>query len=139
MFRMLLSDGEGSILSRYEVHMGLLEDLAGKAIGAASTRSPAEASIASEVLQMVNRQPGGLSGLVQLFHEKGLGGLINSWISTGQNLPVSSGQLQDVLGSDHIKQLAAKVGISPDAAGSVLAQILPTVVDRLTPQGRITG
>lgn len=118
--------------------MGLLEDMAGKAMGAASTGSPAEASIASEVLQMVNRQPGGLSGLVQLFHEKGLGGVINSWISNGQNLPVSSTQIQDVLGSDRIKQLAAKIGISPNTAGSTLAQVLPTVVDHLTPQGRIS-
>ena len=88
-------------------------------------------------MQMINNQPGGLSGLVQQFHDKGLGGLVSSWVSTGQNLPISADQIQHVLGSDQVKELAAKAGISPDAAGSHLAQLLPMLIDKLTPNGQV--
>jgi uncharacterized protein YidB (DUF937 family) len=86
---------------------------------------------------MINNHPGGLPGLLQSFHEKGLGDVFSSWVGTGQNLPISAEQIQSVLGSDQVKQLAAKAGISPDLAGSSLAQLLPTLVDKLTPNGQI--
>src|ERR1700675_401574 len=91
----------------------------------------------ASVMQMINSQPGGLSGLIQQFHDKGLGGLVSSWVSTGQNLPISADQIQHVLGSEQVKELAAKAGISPDAAGSHLAQLLPMLVDKLTPNGQL--
>ena len=75
-------------------------------------------------MQMINSQPGGLSGLVQQFHDKGLGGLVTSWVGTGQNLPISADQIQHVLGSEQVKELAAKAGISPDAAGSHLCAVV---------------
>jgi uncharacterized protein YidB (DUF937 family) len=86
---------------------------------------------------MINNQPGGLSGLVQQFHDKGLGGLMSSWVGTGQNLPISAEQIQHVLGSAQVKELAAKAGISPETASSHLAQLLPTLVDKLTPNGQV--
>ena len=115
--------------------MGLLDDLENKAVSSAmgSTTNP----LASQLLQMIQQQPGGLSGLVQNFHEKGLGALVTSWIGTGQNLPISSDQIQHVLGSTQVQQLAAKVGISPEAASSQLSQLLPTLVDKLTPNGQM--
>jgi uncharacterized protein YidB (DUF937 family) len=93
--------------------------------------------LAAGILEMIHNHPGGISGLVQSFHQQGLGELVNSWISTGQNLPISADQLQQVLGSERVQQLASRVGISPDQAGSQLAQILPTIVDKLTPNGNI--
>jgi len=89
------------------------------------------------LLQVINNTPGGLSGLVQSFHDKGLGGVAASWVGTGQNLPISADQIQHVLGSDQVKQLAAQAGISPDAAGTALSQLLPTLVDKLTPNGQM--
>ena len=62
--------------------------------------------LASGLLQMINNTPGGLPGLLQNFHDKGLGGLASSWVGTGQNLPISADQVQHVLGSDQVKQLA---------------------------------
>jgi|SRR6266436_9607671 len=109
--------------------------MAGKEL--ASMLSSSSNPLASTVMQMINNQPGGLSGLVQQFHDKGLGGLVTSWVSTGQNLPISADQIQHVLGSDQVKELAAKAGISPDAAGSHLAQLLPMLIDHLTPGGQI--
>ena len=88
-------------------------------------------------MQMINSQPGGISGLVQQFHDKGLGGLVTSWVGTGQNLPISADQLQHVLGSEQVKELAAKAGISPDAVTSHLSQLLPGLIDKLTPNGQV--
>ena len=84
-----------------------------------------------------NSQPGGLSGLLQQFHDKGLGGLVSSWVSTGQNLPISADQIQHVLGSEQVKELAARAGISPDSVSSHLSQLLPVLVDKLTPNGQV--
>ena len=63
--------------------------------------------------------------------------MVSSWVGTGQNLPVSGEQIQSVLGSDTVQQLAAKAGISPDTAQSALATVLPMVVDRLTTNGAV--
>jgi uncharacterized protein YidB (DUF937 family) len=115
--------------------MGLLDDLENKA--ASSILGGSSNPLATELLQMINNQPGGLSGMLQSFHEKGLGGLAASWVGTGQNLAISADQIQHVLGSDQVKQLAAKVGISPEAAGAEISQLLPSLVDRLTPNGQM--
>jgi uncharacterized protein YidB (DUF937 family) len=115
--------------------MGLLDDLENKAV--TGILGGSSNPLATGLLQMINNQPGGLPGLVQSFHDKGLGNLVSSWVGTGQNLPISAEQIQHVLGSEQVKQLAAKAGISPDVAGSSLAQLLPTLVDRLTPNGQM--
>jgi uncharacterized protein YidB (DUF937 family) len=115
--------------------MSFLEDMAGKELS--SVLSNSSNPMASSVLQMINNQPGGITGLLQQFHEKGLGSLVSSWIGTGQNLPISADQIQHVLGSDQVKELAAKAGISPEAASSHLAQLLPMLVDRLSPNGQL--
>ena len=95
------------------------------------------ASILQAVLSMVNNHPGGISGLAQSFEQQGLSGVVQSWIGSGQNQPVSGEQVQSALGSDKIQEVAAKLGISPSAASSTLAQYLPQVVDHLTPNGQI--
>ena len=115
--------------------MGLFDDLENKA--ANSMLGGSSNPLATGLLQVINNTPGGLSGLVQSFHDKGLGGVAASWVGTGQNLPISADQIQHVLGSDQVKQLAAKAGISPDAAGTALSQLLPTLVDKLTPNGQM--
>ena len=115
--------------------MSFLEDMAGKEVSSmlANSSNP----LASSVMQMINSQPGGVSGLIQQFHDKGMGGLVMSWVGTGQNLPISADQIQHVLGSEQVKELAAKAGISPDAVSAHLAQLLPLVVDKLTPNGQV--
>jgi uncharacterized protein YidB (DUF937 family) len=115
--------------------MGILDDLENKAVN--SMLGGSSNPLATGLLQMINNQPGGLSGLLQSFHDKGLGGLASSWVGTGQNLPITADQIQHVLGSDQVKQMAAKAGISPDVAGAALSQLLPTLVDKLTPNGEM--
>lgn len=82
-------------------------------------------------------QHGGLSGLVQQLQNGGLSDVVSSWVGTGANLPVSADALQQALGSEQISQIAAKLGLSPDQAAGSLAQLLPQVVDKLTPNGSI--
>lgn len=113
--------------------MGLLDNLESMAAGKVAGSNPAAAA----VLQMIQNHPGGISGLVQTFHSNGLGGLVNSWISTGQNQSISPDQIQQVLGSGPVQALAQKLGISPEQASSTLSQLLPTVVDKLSPNGTL--
>ena len=115
--------------------MGLFEDVSQHfTSGAAGGAHP---GMANAVLQMIANQPGGLPGLVQSFHDKGLGGVVTSWVGTGQNQPITPDQIQKVLGNSQIQQLAQKAGLSPDVAASTLASVLPQVVDKLTPNGTI--
>lgn len=115
--------------------MSFFEDMEQKAMSGVlgNTSNP----LAHSILEMINNHPGGLPGLLQSFHQNGLGGLVNSWVSTGQNQPVSGDQLQNVLGNEQVQQLAAKLGISPDMAKSKLAEYLPMIVDKLTPNGQV--
>jgi len=113
--------------------MSFIDDIANKVLG----RSGGGSSAVSAVLQMVDNQPGGLSGMLQTFHEKGLGGLASSWVGTGENQSITAEQIQRVLGEEHIKQFAAKAGIDPEQASSKLAECLPLVVDKLTPNGEV--
>jgi uncharacterized protein YidB (DUF937 family) len=80
---------------------------------------------------------GGLAGLVQAFQKNGLGEIVNSWVSTGKNLQVTPNQIEQGLGSDLLSQLAGKAGLSSGAASSQLAGILPDLVDKLTPNGKV--
>lgn len=90
------------------------------------------------VLEMLNTGgQGGLAGLVQACQSKGLGAIVSSWISTGPNVPISTSQIQEVLGDERIGQLAGKIGLTPDALSTKLAELLPGAVDKLTPEGKI--
>jgi uncharacterized protein YidB (DUF937 family) len=78
---------------------------------------------------------GGLTGLVQKFEQAGLASVVQSWISTGPNLPISAEQLGQVLGSDAVKTMAQQAGIDPQAILGQLSGLLPDLVDKLTPDG----
>lgn len=82
-------------------------------------------------------QQGGLSGLVEKFQQAGLGDVVGSWIGTGQNQAISGDQLSSVLGSGPLAGLAEKLGMSPEEAASQISNVLPGLVDRLTPAGEL--
>ncbi len=120
--------------------MGLFDDLLKTALPgmASGNQQQSGMSLASGILEMLtNQQTGGIQGLVQSFTQKGLANIVSSWVSTGPNLPISDGQIQSALGSDAIGSLAQKAGVAPGMASSMLAQILPGIVDKLTPEGKI--
>lgn len=80
---------------------------------------------------------GGLGGLLDKLQKGGLGNEANSWVGSGQNQPVSPGQLGSALGPDIIKTLAQRSGMSEEELTRQLSQALPGFVDRLTPKGRL--
>jgi uncharacterized protein YidB (DUF937 family) len=80
---------------------------------------------------------GGLGGLLDKLQKGGLGNVTNSWVGSGQNQPVSPGQLGPALGSDLIKALAQPPGLSEEELTKQLSQVLPRVEDKLTPAGRL--
>ena len=120
--------------------MSLLDDVLREVSGAAGgAADPAHHSLATDLLGMLSGggMSKGLGGLVDMFNQKGLGDVVNSWVSTGRNLPISADQVQAVLGSAQVQALAAKAGIDPAKASAVIAQILPHLVDKATPNGQM--
>ena len=116
--------------------MGLLDNLIGEVGGSLEGGAGAHRELLQGVMGVFANR-GGLPGLVSAFTQGGLGHLVASWVSTGPNLPISASQITQVLGSQQIGQLAARAGVSPQAASANLAQLLPTLVDRMTPDGTV--
>jgi uncharacterized protein YidB (DUF937 family) len=115
--------------------MSLLDSVLGAMSGDTADKTQTSPLIA--ILGTVLAQSGGLQGLMSKFSQAGLGHVFSSWVSTGPNPPISGDQIQQVLGSEQVKALAAKLGIDPAQISEVLAEHLPKVVDRLTPEGKI--
>jgi uncharacterized protein YidB (DUF937 family) len=118
--------------------MGLMDQL-GQAVGGAMGGQMAQNPLLQAVMSLLgqNSSVGGLAGIVQSFQKSGLGDIVNSWVSTGENLPVTPDQIKQGLGSDFLSQLAGKAGVSPDAASTQLSSLLPDVIDKATPNGKI--
>jgi len=117
--------------------MTLLDQVVGAVTSKLGTQDKTQNGLMEAVLGLINNNPGGLSGLVQAFKDKGLADVAASWVSTGKNLPISPAQIQSVLGNAQIREIAQKLGLSEDAASLQLSQMLPTAVDKLTPEGQI--
>jgi uncharacterized protein YidB (DUF937 family) len=80
---------------------------------------------------------GGLGGLLEQFQRMGYGDQANSWVGTGQNLPISPDVISQIFGREGLSQIAAQAGLSEADASAGLSQLLPGVVDKLTPQGQL--
>jgi uncharacterized protein YidB (DUF937 family) len=81
---------------------------------------------------------GGLSAIVAKLQQAGFGDQVQSWIGNGQNLPITAEQLQQVLGSDTVRQLAARYNIPVDQISQILAQQIPKAVDQASPDGKLS-
>jgi len=115
----------------------LLDDVVGKVKGAVGGGE--HSALANEILTLLSggSEGGGLQGLIKSFKDKGLGDIVSSWVGTGQNLPISADQMKTGLGANTIGQLASKIGVSADVATAKLAEILPGIIDKLTPEGKV--
>jgi uncharacterized protein YidB (DUF937 family) len=119
--------------------MGLLDQLAGQVIGSLGAQkqdSVSQGDLLGGVMSMINNA-GGLQGILQQLQASGLGDQVASWIGTGANHPVSGNQIQDALGADQVAQIARQAGVEPEHAASGLAQLLPQIIDKLTPDGQV--
>jgi uncharacterized protein YidB (DUF937 family) len=97
-------------------------------------------ALAREILQRFQQnEGGGLAGMVEQLSKKGLGDIVQSWVGSGPNRDVSPDQLGQALDKNLLTQLAAKLGIPPQAVTAHLADVLPKIVDRLTPDGKLPG
>lgn len=124
--------------------MNILESLLSGLSGNSSTSAPTSGSspigpLLQIALQMLasNSSGGGLGGLMDQFQRAGMGPQMNSWISTGQNMPISPEQLMQVFGRGQMQQMAADSGLDADQLSGGLAGMLPQLIDHLTPSGQV--
>jgi uncharacterized protein YidB (DUF937 family) len=121
--------------------MGLLDNVLGAATQALGNHQGGQPDWMALVAGLLanGSAHGGLAGLLQQLQAGGLGEQVQSWISTGANLPVSGSQLGSALGGAGglLGQLAQQAGVSHAEAGDQLSQLLPQIVDRLTPHGQL--
>ena len=133
--------------------MGLLDSVLGAVLGGGQQQqAPATAGGLGSLIGLLASNPqilstitgmlsndggqGGLGGLVGKFQQAGMGDAIGSWIGTGANQPLTGDQLGNVLGEDALSGLAQKMGLNVDDAGGVLAQVLPELINHMTPTGQ---
>ncbi len=114
--------------------MGILESIAGQVMGGGGSQS----QLITAVMGLIgNPKSGGIEGLVKQFAGQGLGDIVNSWISTGTNLPITPQQVEKGFGTKTITDLATTAGMAPGDVTSQLSKLLPDVVDKLTAGGKI--
>jgi uncharacterized protein YidB (DUF937 family) len=116
--------------------MGLFDQVLG-AVGGQMGGDPAQHGSLVDLAAGVLQGQGGLTGVLDKFRSAGLGQQADSWVSTGQNMPVSPDQVSSVLGHTNVQGMAQKLGLPPGAAAAALATLLPMVIDHLTPNGRV--
>jgi uncharacterized protein YidB (DUF937 family) len=100
-----------------------VKNMGGQATGSAEGENPA----------------GGLGGLVDAFKKAGLGQKADSWVGTGANEPVAPAEVEKGVGRDIVDDLAAQTGMSRDELLKRLSEVLPGMVDKMTPNGRVPG
>jgi uncharacterized protein YidB (DUF937 family) len=119
--------------------MGLLDGLLGNVMGGMTGGGQPQqggGQLVQMVLQML-QQNGGIEGLLARMQQAGYGQQAQSWIGTGQNAPISPDALAQIFGQGQLGQIAQQLGLPQQDAASGLAQMLPDVVDQMTPQGQI--
>jgi uncharacterized protein YidB (DUF937 family) len=105
---------------------GLLSGLTGGAAAGAAGGALAGSAVS-----------GGLGSLLEQFKNAGLGQQADSWVGTGQNQPISADQINAVIGHGKLAEIAQQAGLDPAQLSQLLAQALPTIVDKLTPGGQL--
>ncbi|MEP6670180.1 MAG: YidB family protein [Chthoniobacter sp.] len=115
--------------------MGLFDSLLGSVLGGGD-KTQMLTNLAGSLIADHNSGQG-LGGLLQQFESAGLGHLVQSWVGSGPNLPVSADQIQQVLGNQFVQQFAQQHGIDLSTASATIARVLPQLVDHVTPNGQV--
>ena len=115
---------------------GLLDGLTGSMPGTGAGRAQGGNPLLMILLQLL-QQNGGLGGLKGRMQQSGMEGQLQSWIGTGQNMPMSPDALSQIFGQEQLAQIAQQLGMSQQDAAGGLAQMLPNLVDEMTPQGQV--
>src|SRR4051812_42944840 len=118
--------------------MGMLDGLLGTVLGRMTGGGSSESALLQMALQLL-QQNGGVSGVLDKFRQAGYADHADTWQGTGSNMPISGTQMQEVLGSGTIGQIAQQLGLSHGDAAGGLAQMLPQLIDQFTPNGQVPG
>jgi uncharacterized protein YidB (DUF937 family) len=117
--------------------MGLMDEVLAMA-GSSGAQQGQHAAALTAIMAYINSpQVGGIAGLQNMFQQGGLGSIVSSWIGTGQNLPVSASQLQNVLHGGTLQQAAQQAGLDPSQLTGMMSSLLPHLVDKLSPNGQV--
>jgi uncharacterized protein YidB (DUF937 family) len=116
--------------------MSILDTVIAAAEQHSDVNQQQHSSLVQSAMQMFGNHAG-ISGLLNNAEAHGMGNIVQSWIGTGSNQPIGSQQVQGLLGEDRLTQIATHAGIPPAIASAALSRILPVLVDRLTPQGKL--
>ena len=117
--------------------MGLLDKIV-SVLGDKAPDGSAQGGLFDQVTGLINDpEIGGLPGLISKFEKGGLGEIVSSWVGTGANAPISGDQITNTLGIDKIRDIAGKLGMSDGQVSDALASLLPQIVDKLTPNGKV--
>jgi uncharacterized protein YidB (DUF937 family) len=111
-----------------------MSGILGNILGAAGGGDRRPGAILGDLL---GSQGDGLNGVIQAFEKGGLGDVARSWVGTGANLPISAEQIESVLGSGPIADIAARLGVDPKQAATQVSAMLPQLIDQLTPGGQV--
>jgi uncharacterized protein YidB (DUF937 family) len=118
--------------------MSIFDEVLGKATGAQSIPQAQQQDLVQQLLNfLTSKEAGGLQGIIKSFEQNGLGQIISTWVGKGENAAITPDQVEQGLGKDVTRQLADKAGVTPEPAKLTLAQILPLLIDRLTPEGKV--
>ena len=117
--------------------MGLLDSVIGALSGVRSAGGRGDMLIAVLGLLANDGQGPGIDEIIERFEQNGMSDVLNSWVSRGENLPISPEALQGVLGTETVETIAQQLGLSRRVAADRLSQMLPYVLDKLTPHGRV--
>jgi uncharacterized protein YidB (DUF937 family) len=82
---------------------------------------------------------GGLSKMLSGFQSAGMQDKVDSWVSTGENQPISAGDVQQAVSQEQIDKVAERLGISQEQAAGVIADVLPNLVDKVSPEGHLAS
>ncbi|WP_411727446.1 YidB family protein [Methyloglobulus sp.] len=115
--------------------MSLFDSLVQTALGGNAENQTQ--NLVKGVVGMLTNNAGGISGLVDKFTQSGLGDIAASWIGKGENKSVSAAQLVEALGEEKVAELAKEAGIPANKGADVLSQVLPSIVDKMTPDGEV--
>jgi uncharacterized protein YidB (DUF937 family) len=117
--------------------MSLLDGIAAVADSLLSGSDKQKQLTSAALSRISDPATGGLLGLVNTLRQLGLDDVVSSWISTGENKPISSEQVQNALGEGQINQMAQNMGVSHQEVSTGLAGLLPQLIDKLTPDGKL--
>jgi len=115
--------------------MGLFDSIAGSVLGKLGGDQGGMAQVAMEMFN----ENGGLNGVIEKFKAGGLAEQAASWVGKGDNLPVSAAQIANIIGNGQLAAMAAKFGFTPEMLSNQIAEHLPKVIDKLTPNGEVSG